>query len=187
MNYVIVSGFFLTGIFAGFGLFHLKNNIIRKILNPDNISITALIKILNYDELERSEFIQKSRRSLTLAGFTLSSLSLLIGTNKNSISGISSMIQPLFIAVFLFFLSSRFSIEAQVFWEGLVAEILEYSGEFAIMFALGAFLKKEPSLQSISWLPSFMNLILVIFSIKAIFDLLYMHHHMKRRGDEKNE
>lgn len=187
MIFTLFIGSLVVGFFSGFGLHSFIIFLLSNKTGYGRISLNTLKKILNYEDLERSEFIQSSRRSLTLAGFTLSSISLLIGTYQNNLKEISGMLIPLFVAIFLFFLSSKFALEAQVFWEGLLAEALEYGGEFYIIFALRTFLLNEVSLISISWLPIITAIIIAVFVIRSFVNLIYMYSHMKKREVKRNE
>lgn len=171
----------IFGFFAGFGLhtFLKKWGVFN--IRIGGISSSTIYEIIFYDALERSESIQKSRRSLTLAGFTLSSISLLFGMYRGHLNEVTVILQWLFGAIFSLFLSSKFSIEAQYFGAALLAEFLEDVGGLCIIFALGAFMSKIPSLQSMVWLSTLTLIVMIIFMLKALYDLGYMYKHMRKR------
>ena len=92
--------------------------------------LKAIIHILNFESLseERRDFY--ANRSLTLAGFSFTSLALYLSWNDSITNTTSILAQRFFVATLLLLISSQITIEAERFWQLWLSELVHYLGYY---------------------------------------------------------
>lgn len=87
-------------------------------------------------------------RNLKLAGFTLTSLALILGFYKDNLPEVSIILTPLLFSMFSFFVGSQLAHEAEIFGQILFADILQYLGVVSLMLSFGFFLDDKIGITS---------------------------------------
>ncbi len=90
--------------------------------------------------LDHSITDSMAKRNLTLAGFTLTALSIMVGFYEENLSGASAAILSLFVAMVVFFLGSQFGYDAEHVWEARLADVFQYIGIIFLLFSFMPFI-----------------------------------------------
>jgi hypothetical protein len=90
-------------------------------------SVSKTEKHLRARYLDREEFRHIAHRNLTLAGFTLTALSITVGFYRENLADGLTLTSLLLSSMLLFFLASQMAYEAERLWHGYTADILHYA------------------------------------------------------------
>lgn len=101
--------------------------------------------------------------SLTLAGFTLTSLSLIIGFYRTNLNDAMWIISGIIISLFSYFLSYYVAMESETFWQLSFAIFLQYGGTLILMVSFAIFLQNIGMWQSVVYIPIILVIILGLF------------------------
>ena len=101
---------------------------------------SSILSVLRLSNLDRKVCDIIADRNLKLAGFTLTSLAIMIGLYSDNLSDARLVLVPLLFSMFFFFLGSQIAHEAEFLGEILLADIFQYFGVFSLMLFLGFFL-----------------------------------------------
>ena len=136
-------------------------------------------KIILLTGIAPSVSLTRSRRSLTLAGFTMSSIAFLYRV-ENALA--PTLFFPLVVAMFLAFFASRVAYEAE--WYGLIllAELLELLSELSVMYFWWLF-KDTLGIAQVSYFSLLGVIALILFTIKGFTDFYYMYRHLYLTDD----
>jgi ABC-type multidrug transport system permease subunit len=144
----------------------------------NNLSLN-FFEVLNSTDLDKKILRDNSQRNLTLAGFTLTSSSLLITLSQKTIE-ISSLVSLLYISTLIFFLSSLMSYEADYFWQSYLSDILQYLGILILMFSFTIFLNSYISSYSLQYVTYISFFITILYFIRGIYILLSLWNNIKK-------
>ncbi|MCJ7634501.1 hypothetical protein MUP77_19170, partial [Candidatus Bathyarchaeota archaeon] len=113
--------------------------------------------------------------SLTLFGFTLTTLSIIIGFYKPNLNEAVSIISGTSISLFLYFLGYYIAIESESFWQISVAGLVHYLGTLVLILSFTIFLNNLGILQTVIYLPIavFTVLTIVLFTGSIRFFRFY--------------
>lgn len=106
----------------------------------DKKTTKCFLCFLFLSNLDRSVCNIIADRNLKLAGFTLTSLALILGFYKDNLPEVSIILTPVLFSMFSFFVGSQLAHEAEIFGQILFADILQYLGVASLMLSFGFFL-----------------------------------------------
>ncbi len=121
------------------------------------------LSIMNLSDLNREFCNAISKRNLTLAGVSLTALSLMIGFYKDNLSAASMLLQTLLFSMLIFFLGSQIGFEAERLWHILLSDLAQYVGTIILMLSFSWFISQKLE-----------GNLYVIFIIGALFSIVYL-------------
>jgi len=179
MDYYIIGLNFISGIMIGI---LVVNNRVKK--KPKNKKIDAILHILNFEYLkeERRDFY--ANRTLTLAGFSFTSLALYLTWNNSTEPTFSVLTQFFFLSTLLFLISSQITVEAERFWQLWISELVHYVGILSLLLGLRSFILEEFPNTNLIWITSLSFLLFLLYIYKLAKDLIEMINSNINQNDE---
>jgi hypothetical protein len=141
---------------------------------------SSFIVAMNNSDLDRHICEVISKRNLTLAGFTLTALSLMIGFFKDDLSEATVILQGLFFSMLMFFLGSQIGHEAERLWHILLSDLLQYTGTLVLIGCFSLFVYERLGSFYLFFVAGMV--VIVIYLIKAVSNILVLVKSQKRNG-----
>ncbi len=178
-NSSIISGLLsgLVGSIASY-LFKKRNEVRL------NASFLAVMRM---DDLRQEEIRYFSDRNLTLAGFTLTALSLIIGFYRDNFSDAITLIVFLLISMFLFFLASQMAHSAERFWHLFTADIIHHLGVTILLLAFTIFINEKIQITFLTIFSFLMPLITILYLIRGIWNTKTLYKDYEKVLLDKRE
>jgi len=141
---------------------------------------SSFINTMNISDLDRHVCEIISKRNLTLAGFTLTALSIMIGFFKSDLSEATVILQGLFFSMLMFFLGSQIGHEAERLWHILLSDLLQYIGTSVLIACFSLFVYERLGGFFLFFVGGI--IVIIIYLIKAISNIIVLVKSQKRNG-----
>lgn len=145
-------------------------------VKSSEITFMSIMKMNDLDEKVRNIIAE---RNLTLAGFTLTALAFIIGFYKENLTGATTLISSLLLAMFLFFLGSQLAHEAEYFWQVFSADVSQYAGVIALMISFYYFTYENLQDKVVMLFPLILVVILLGYLVRGAWRIYKFYKKYK--------
>jgi len=143
----------------------------------------TFMSIMKMNNLDRKVCNLVADRTLTLAGFTLTALTFIIGFYKENLASAATLLSSLLIAMFLFFLGSQLAHEAEYFWQIFSADVCQYVGIITLMVSFTYFISENLKVQIVMLFPLVFGAISVVYLIRGARRIYKFYKEFKSKKE----
>jgi len=147
----------------------------------------TFMSVLKMNKLDRKVCDTIADRNLTLAGFTLTAVTFIIGFYKENFAAATTLLSSLLLAMFLFFLGSQLAHEAEYFWQIFSADVCQYVGVISLMFSFTYFISENLQVTIVMLFPIVFGAILVVYLVRGAWRIYKFYKEFKSKKETNSK